>query len=125
MPKTIAQLLLKAKASFNGSHSAWIQVGSSLKVYASDQPYRLEKGRSLETVLTLANMVIVDPLKRGKGVFRRFLARTEKQVDLPIVIENVLNPRLECFLTSYGYCLIDSVETSSLLYSYYKRKDGA
>ena len=70
-------------------------------------------------VLALANLVIGDPTEKGKGLFTEFLAYAEKTTELPIVVENVLNPRLDRFLLRNGFCLINKA-TPDLNDSYFK-----
>ena len=116
----LQNLLIKANASPLHSANEWIQYGKHLEVYARVQLYMLNETDNTPTkVLTLATIVIGDSSKRGKGLFTEFLAYAEKATELPIVVENVLNPYLDRFLLRNGFCLIHKA-MPDLVDSYFK-----
>lgn len=117
--KSLQALMLKAKASPTRSASAWLTIGKYLSVFARFQPYVLD-AKSVEEVLTIAN-VIVDPEdRRSKGIFTSFLKDVEAFTDKPIVIENVHNTRLHNFLLNRGYKVLQRMDMDPSI-SYFKR----
>ncbi len=59
--------------------------------------------RYRDGVLTIAN---VTAIRMGQGAFTRFLGECEARWD--IVVENVINERLEAFLKRRGYTVVEN-----------------
>ncbi len=77
--------------------SAWIKEPGFIGIYVRVGP-RCINGERIK-VIALANFEVID---KGKGVFTRFVKKVEKY-QLPIFIENVINPRFAEFLPSLGF----------------------
>lgn len=120
---TLKKILIKAQASILKSANGWVWYGKHLEVYTRVQLYILNDTDTPTRVLTLATLIIGDTAERGRGLFTEFLAYAEKTTDLPIVVENVLNPRLGSFLLRNGFCLINKA-TPDLNDSYFKLRSS-
>ena len=104
---TLGTVVLKAKSSILHTASSWLVYEKHLEVYVRVNQVMMINGE-LTNVLTLANMLVCDSSKRGKGLLTSFLGFCGTQTDLPIVVENVVNPRLYGLLLRNGFSVIET-----------------
>ena len=78
----------------SGQRNAWVHL-EKMRVYVRARSTRYINKKIVST-FDVATVEVEAPY-RGQGVFTRFLEKIEADLDLPIYVENVLDPRFQNF----------------------------
>lgn len=85
-------------------NNKWL-VDDSLSIYVRKGKHCVSESKQITYTIDIANIKQIAERYEGKGYFRTFMIQSE-QFGIPVMVENIYNPKLINMLKKNGYTII-------------------
>lgn len=88
----------------SSSTNKWL-VDDALSIYVRKGRHRISDSTNITSTIDIANINQISEKYEGTGYFRKFMIQVE-QFGIPVMVENIYNPKLTTMLKKNGYTIL-------------------